>query len=256
VAEEERLQKILARMGIASRRAAEELIAEGRVTVNGERATLGMKADPAHSHIKVDGKLLFRAEPLVYYMLNKPRGVVSTLADPEGRPTVRDLLRGVRYRVFPVGRLDYDSEGLLLLTNDGEFSNALLHPSRKIPKTYVVKVKGVMPEEKMLKLRRGIRLEDGRTQPARVRLIRESSANSWVEVTITEGRKRQVRRMVEAVGHQALKLRRISINGVKLSGLEPGALRPLTDKELKTLREEIAGGDSPDRKKSGPAARG
>jgi 23S rRNA pseudouridine2605 synthase len=227
-------------MGLASRRAAEDMIAAGRVTVNGEIASLGMKADPAKSHIKVDGKLLFRPEPMVYYMLNKPGGVVSTLSDPEGRPTIKDFLKGVRFRVFPVGRLDYDSEGLMLLTNDGSFSNALLHPSKKIPKTYVVKVKGVMPEEKILKLRNGIRLEDGRTQPARVSLIRESGTNSWVEVTITEGRKRQVRRMVEAVGHPALKLRRISINGVKLAGLEPGAIRPLTEKELKTLREEIA----------------
>jgi len=237
---EERIQKILARMGVASRRAAEELIASGRVTVNGEVAYPGMKADAAKSHIKVDGKLMFRPEPMVYYMLNKPRGVVSTLSDPEGRPTVKDFLRGIKYRVYPVGRLDYDSEGLILLTNDGDLSNALLHPSRKIPKTYVVKVKGIMPEEKILKLRRGIRLEDGRTQPARVSLIRESDSNSWVEVTITEGRKRQVRRMVEAVGHPALKLRRISINGVKLAGLETGAIRPLTEKELMTLREEIA----------------
>jgi 23S rRNA pseudouridine2605 synthase len=237
---EERIQKIIARMGVASRRAAEEMIADGRVTVNGAPATLGMKADPAKSHIKVDGKLLFRSEPRVYLMLNKPAGVVSTLSDPEGRPTVKDFLKGIKYRVFPVGRLDYDSEGLILLTNDGDFTNALLHPSKKIPKTYVVKVKGIMPAEKILKLRLGIRLEDGRTQPARVTLIRESGSNSWVEVTITEGRKRQVRRMVEAVGHPALKLRRISINGVKLAGLEPGAIRPLTEKELQKLREEIA----------------
>jgi 23S rRNA pseudouridine2605 synthase len=237
---EERIQKIMARMGVASRRASEEMISEGRVTVNGEVASIGMKVDSSRSHIKVDGKLLFRPEPRVYIMLNKPAGVVSTLSDPEGRPTVKDYLRGVKYRVFPVGRLDYDSEGLILMTNDGDFANALLHPSKKIPKTYVVKVKGIMPEEKILKLRQGIRLEDGRTQPAMVRCIRESGSNSWVEITITEGKKRQIRRMVEAVGHPALKLRRISINGVKLAGLGPGAMRPLTDKELQTLREEIA----------------
>jgi 23S rRNA pseudouridine2605 synthase len=232
----------MARMGVASRRAAEEMIAAGRVTVNGEKASVGMKTDSSRSHIKVDGKLLFRPEPKVYLMLNKPAGVVSTLSDPEGRPTVKDYLKGVKYRVFPVGRLDYDSEGLILLTNDGDFSNALLHPSKKIPKTYVVKVRGIMPEEKILKLRQGIKLEDGRTQPARVSLIRESAANSWVEMTITEGRKRQIRRMVEAVGHPALKLRRVSINGVKLTGLDIGAMRPLTEKELQTLRQEIAAG--------------
>jgi 23S rRNA pseudouridine2605 synthase len=236
---EERIQKVLARMGVASRRAVEEMIADGRVTVNGELASVGMKVDASRAHIKVDGKLVFRPEPRIYLMLNKPQGVVSTLSDPEGRPTVKDFLRGVKYRVFPVGRLDYDSEGLILLTNDGDFSNALLHPSKKIPKTYVVKVKGIMPAEKVLKLRQGIRLEDGRTQPARVRTIRESGANSWVEITITEGRKRQIRRMVEAVGHPAIKLRRISINGVKLADLDSGAIRPLTDRELKILREEM-----------------
>jgi 23S rRNA pseudouridine2605 synthase len=237
---EERIQKIMARMGVASRRAAEEIIAEGRVTVNGETASIGMKADPSKCHIKVDGKLIFRPEPKVHLMFNKPVGVVSTLADPEGRPTVKDYLKGVKFRVFPVGRLDYDSEGLLLLTNDGEFSNELLHPSRKIPKTYVVKVKGIMPEEKVGKLRQGVRLEDGRTQPARVRFIREAEANSWIEITITEGRKRQVRRMVEAVGHPALKLRRISVSGVKLAGLKIGEIRPLTEKELQTLKQETA----------------
>jgi len=235
---EERIQKIIARMGVASRRGAEEIIAEGRVTVNGAPATIGMKVDPSNSHIKVDGKLLFRPEPKVYLMLNKPKSVVSSLADPQGRPTVKDYLKGVRYRVFPVGRLDYDSEGLILLTNDGDFSNALLHPSKEIAKTYVVKVKGIMPEEKVGKLRQGIRLEDGKTQPARVRFIRESEANSWIEITITEGKKRQVRRMVEAVGHPALKLRRISIGGVKLAGLKIGELRPLTAKELQTLKQE------------------
>jgi 23S rRNA pseudouridine2605 synthase len=241
---EERLQKIIARMGLASRRGAEEIIAEGRVTVNGKTAITGMKADSSRDHIKVDGKLLFRPEPKVYLMLNKPRGVVTSLLDPEGRPTVKDFLRGVKYRVFPVGRLDYDSEGLILLTNDGEFSNKLLHPSNKIPKTYAVKIKGMITEEKMKKLRLGVRLEDGKTAPARVRFLRESETNSWIEMSITEGRKRQIRRMVEAVGHPAIKLRRISINGLKLSGLKIGAIRPLTDKELQLLRQETEAGKS------------
>jgi len=235
---EERLQKIIARMGLASRRGAEEIITGGRVTVNGETASIGMKADPEKDHIKVDGKLLVRPEPKVYLMLNKPQGVVTSLSDPEGRPTVKEFLKGVRYRVFPVGRLDYDSEGLILLTNDGDFSNRLLHPSGKIPKTYAVKVRGMITEEKMKRLRQGVRLEDGQTGPARVRFLRESETNSWIEISITEGRKRQVRRMVEAVGHPAIKLRRISINGLKLGGLKIGEIRALTDRELQALRQE------------------
>ncbi len=239
---EERIQKIIAAMGIASRRRAEELISEGRVTVNGKVALLGEKADQSKDHIKVDGKLLIRREPKVYLMFNKPRNVVTSLSDPEGRPTVKDYLKGVRYRVFPVGRLDFDSEGLLLLTNDGEFANGLMHPSRKIPKTYMVKVKGTIDDNKIDKLRKGVRLEDGRTLPARVKFARQSENNSWIEIAITEGKKRQVRRMVEAVGHPALKLRRVSINGIRLSGLKVGELRPLTENELQALRKEIAGG--------------
>ena len=236
---EERIQKIIARIGIASRRKAEEIIAEGRVTVNGSVATIGMKADLSKDHIKVDGKLLIRSEPKIYLMFNKPRNVVTSLSDPEGRPAVKDYLKGVRYRVFPVGRLDFDSEGLLLLTNDGDFANDLLHPSKKIPKAYMVKVKGIIGDDKIVKLRQGVRLEDGRTLPARVRFARKSENNSWIEIAITEGKKRQVRRMVEAVGHPALKLRRISIDGVRLSGLKIGEFRPLTEKELQSLRKEI-----------------
>jgi len=144
---EKRIQKILSEMGIASRREAEEMILEGRITVNGRIAELGMKADPNRDHIKVDRKLLTKREPKVYLMFNKPRNIVTTLKDPEGRPTVKDFLKDIRYRVYPVGRLDYDSEGLLLLTNDGDFANAIMHPSKKIPKTYQVKVKGI-PEQK------------------------------------------------------------------------------------------------------------
>ena len=236
---EERIQKIIAQMGIASRRKAEEIIAEGRVTVNGKVALIGEKADPSKDHIKVDGKLLIRREPKVYLMFNKPKNVVTSLADPQGRPTIKDYLKSIRYRVFPVGRLDFDSEGLLLLTNDGDFTNAVLHPSRKIPKTYMVKVKGIIDDNKINKLRLGVRLEDGRTLPARVKFARQSQNNSWIEIAITEGKKRQVRRMVEAVGHPALKLRRVSINGVRLSGLKIGELRPLTERELRELKKEI-----------------
>jgi len=193
---EQRLQKIIAEMGLASRRKAEEFILEGRVTVNGKVATIGMKADPSKDHIKVDGKLLFKPEKKVYFILNKPRGVVTSMSDPEGRPTVHDFVRGIRQRVFPVGRLDYDSEGLLLLTNDGEFAHAVLHPSKKIPKTYLVKIKGNLEDESIEKLRKGIRLDRTVTAPAKVKRLRKTESNSWIEMVIYEGKKRQIRRML------------------------------------------------------------
>ncbi|MDI6728222.1 MAG: pseudouridine synthase [Thermodesulfovibrionales bacterium] len=236
---EQRIQKILAQMGIASRRKAEELIIEGRVTVNGKIATIGMKADLAKDHIKVDGRLLVKPEPKIYLVFNKPVGVVTSLSDPEGRPTIKDFLKGIKYRVFPVGRLDYDSEGLLLITNDGDFAHSLLHPSKKIPKTYVVKVKGIIDEDAMERLRRGVRLEDGLTAPAKVKKVRLSESNSWVEVTIYEGRKRQVRRMLEKVGYPVIKLRRIAIGGLKLGNLRPGEMRRLTQEEIKRLMEVL-----------------
>jgi len=239
---EKRLQKILSEMGIAARRKAEELIYEGRVIVNGKIATIGMKADPSRDYIKVDGKLitgLKKEAQKVYIMINKPRGVVTTLFDPEGRPTVKDFLKGVKYRVFPVGRLDYDSEGLLLLTNDGDFAHAVLHPSKKISKTYLVKVKGIISEDTVERLRHGVRLEDGTTLPAQARRVRRSEKNSWVEITIYEGRKRQIRRMLERVGYPVITLRRIGINGLKLKGLKIGELRYLTLDELKTIRRVI-----------------
>ncbi|HSB51161.1 MAG TPA: pseudouridine synthase [Dissulfurispiraceae bacterium] len=232
---EERLQRILAQMGVASRRKAEELILEGRVTVNGETARLGMKADPSRDRIKVNGRLLTNREPRVYLAFYKPRGVVTSLSDPEGRRTVKDFLKGIRYRVFPVGRLDYDSEGLLLLSNDGDFANALLHPSRKVPKTYHVKVKGKISQDSVERLRTGVRLEDGLTMPAELRLLRFSEVNSWLEITIREGRRRQIRRMLEKVGHPVLRLRRIAIDGLTLRGLKPGQLRYLTEDDLRLL---------------------
>src|SRR4030043_1421130 len=194
---EKRLQKIFSEMGIASRRKAEELITEGRVTVNGRIATIGTKADPVKDHIKVDGKLLIRPEPKVYIMFNKPKNVVTSLHDPEGRPTVKDFLKGVNYRVFPVGRLGYDSEGLLLLTNDGDFAHAVLHPSKKISKTYLVKVKGILDKEEIEKLEKGIKLGDGMTSPAKVRRIRKTENNLWLEMVIYEGKKRKIRRMLK-----------------------------------------------------------
>lgn len=238
---EQRLQKILSEMGITSRRKAEDLILEGRVTVNGRVATIGMKADAAKDHIKLNGKLLIRPEPKVYLILNKPGQVVTSLSDPEGRPTVKDFIKGVKYRIYPVGRLDYDSEGLLLLTNDGDFTQALLHPSKKIPKTYLVKVKGVPGEEQIHKLRSGIKLEDGRTAPAKIEKLRKTENNAWFEMTIHEGRKRQIRRMFDTVGHSVLKLKRIRINGIELKDLKPGEYRYLTPAEVNKIKREVSG---------------
>lgn len=240
---EKRLQKILAEAGIASRRKAEELILQGAVTVNGQVATIGMKADPERDYVKVLGRLVAgpsrKGVPKIYLMWNKPRGVVTTMADPEGRPAVKDYLKEVKYKVFPVGRLDYDSEGLILLTNDGDFGNAVLHPSREISKAYLVKVNGEMEEEKLEKLRRGVKLDDGMTLPAQVKKIRKSENNSWIEMTIREGRRRQIRRMVEKVGHHVLKLKRVRINGLLLKDLKPGELRPLTSGELLNMKKEL-----------------
>jgi len=236
---EMRLQKILSEMGIASRRKAEEMIMEGRVRVNGKTATIGMKADPSRDHVKVDGKLLTRREPKVYIVFNKPKNVVTSLHDPEGRPTVKDFLKGVKYKIFPVGRLDYDSEGLLLLTNDGDFAQAVLHPSKKIPKTYLLKVKGIPEDGEIGKLRKGIMLEDGLTAPAKARKVRTTENNAWLEMAIHEGKKRQIRRMLDKIGHPVLRLRRTGINGIGLGKLESGAFRYLTHEEIETIRKEI-----------------
>ncbi len=236
---EKRLQKILSETGIASRRKAEDLILEGRVAVNGRIATLGMKADPSKDHIKVDGKLIIRPEPKVYIVFNKPRNVVTSLHDPEGRPTVKDFMKGMKYRVYPVGRLDYDSEGLLLLTNDGDFAHAVLHPSKKISKAYLIKVKGIPDDIKVEKLRTGVKLEDGMTAPAKVKKIRMTENNAWLEMTIHEGRTRQVRRMLEKIGHPVLKLKRIRINGIVMGKLETGGYRYLTPEEMNRIKKEI-----------------
>jgi 23S rRNA pseudouridine2605 synthase len=236
---EKRLQKILSETGIASRRKAEDLILEGRVAVNGRIATLGMKADPSKDHIKVDGKLIIRPEPKVYIVFNKPRNVVTSLHDPEGRPTVKDFLKGMKYRVYPVGRLDYDSEGLLLLTNDGDFAHAVLHPSKNISKTYLIKVKGIPEDIKVEKLRTGVKLEDGMTAPAKVKKIRMTENNAWLEMTIHEGRKRQIRRMLEKIGYPVLKLKRIRINGIVMGKLDTGGYRYLTPEEMNRIKKEI-----------------
>lgn len=233
-----RLQKLLAQRGIASRRAAERLIAEGRVTVNGARVTeAGTLVDPDRDAVKVDGRRIAAdRRPRTYLMLNKPRGVVTTVNDPQGRPTVIDLLRGVKARVFPVGRLDFNSEGLLLLTDDGDLARNLMHPSRGVPKTYRVKVRGVPAPESLRRLARGVMVDGRRTLPARLRTVR-AARNAWIEVTVVEGRKHHVRRMLASIGHPVTRLRRTAYAGLRLGRLPPGGYRPLSGSELRRLRE-------------------
>jgi 23S rRNA pseudouridine2605 synthase len=237
---EVRLQKLIAGTGLASRRKAEGLIAAGRVMVNGKTVTeLGTKVDPTRDHVKIDGKHLSAAQPFVYLMLNKPKNVVSTLDDPGGRTTVKDYLRGVSVRVFPVGRLDFDSEGLMLLTNHGDLAQAMLHPRYHVPKTYLIKVKGVLTDEDIRNLERGVKLDDGMTSPAQVKKVRKVEANSWLEITIREGRKHQVKRMLESVGHPVIKLLRIRMGSLALGDLQPGEFRFLTDREANALRQLV-----------------
>lgn len=237
----ERLQKIIAAAGIASRRKAEQLIASGHVKVNGATVTeLGTKADLDADHIRVNGKLLQPAEQRhSYLLLNKPKGYVTTVSDPEKRATVMDLIRGVRGRVYPVGRLDYASEGLLLLTNDGELANRLMKAASHVPKTYLIKVAGTPSEDALEKLRKGVSIatDDGkrvRTAPASVRVVKEA-ANPWYEVTLIEGRNRQIRRMFEAVGHHVEKIKRVRYGPLTLD-VPPGEFRSLTLKEVERLK--------------------
>src|SRR6195256_2133881 len=241
----ERLQKIIAAAGIASRRKSEELISSGRVLVNGQVVTeLGTKADPEHDHIRVDGKLLQGPERFIYVVLNKPKGYVTTVSDEKKRPTVMDLVTKVKGRVYPVGRLDWASEGLLLMTNDGTLANALMKASSNVAKTYVVKVAGQPEEGKLDKLRRGVSIaEKGgrrvRTAPAKIRLIREGD-NPWLEVTIIEGRNRQVRKMFEEVGHHVEKIRRVRYGPLSLD-VPPGEFRSLTLDEVSKLKAAVSG---------------
>jgi len=233
---EERLQKILSRAGLASRRKAEELIREGRVAVNGAPVTeLGSKADLDRDHIRVDGKLLHGPKRLVHIALHKPNNYVTTVSDPEGRTTVMDLLRGVKERVYPVGRLDYHSEGLLLMTNDGEFANVLTSAASHVPKTYLVKVTGALTPEQEQAFREGIPFEGRRTAPAGLRMARRGQ-NPWYEVRLYEGRKNQIRMMFKHFGRLVEKLKRVQIGPVGLGSLKPGEYRYLTAPEVERLR--------------------
>ena len=241
----ERLQKIIAHAGVASRREAETMIREGRVTVNGRVVTeLGSRAYAGRDHIKVDGKLITRAEPHRYILLYKPKEVMTTVEDPQGRKTVIDLVRGVRERIYPVGRLDFHSEGLIVLTNDGDLAFKVSHPRHGSVKTYHVKVRGV-PEARMVdRLQRGITIDNKRTLPCEIEQMKTTSrnaeeGNSWYEVKLREGRTQQIRKMFQAIGHPVMKLRRVAIGPISDPKLTPGDWREMTKHEVKLLSTQM-----------------
>jgi len=237
-----RLQKILSGAGVASRRAAERLMAEGRVTVNRETVReLGTRADPACDDIRVDGRAIKRETRRLYFVLNKPRGYVTTRSDPEGRPTVLDLVPKLHDYVYPVGRLDYDSEGLLILTNDGDLAAALTHPSHEVAREYHARVRGVPDARTISHLARGIVLDGRKTAPAEVLLVAsgvgQHADQALLSITLHEGRTRQVRRMCEAVGHPVVRLRRVRFGPLEAPALKPGMCRQLTAREVAALRK-------------------
>lgn len=234
----ERLQKIMARAGLGSRRVCEEIIRQGRVEVDGKIATLGLKVDPARQHIVVDGRPLTAPEPLVYIALHKPRGVLAVSQDDRGRRTVRDLVP-VSGHLYPVGRLDATSEGLMLLTNDGALANRLTHPRYRHEKTYRVLVKGHVSDEALRKWERGVFLDRRRTAPARVTRLRQEKNSTWLRVILREGRKRQIRRVALLLGHHVVRLIRERIGPLKLGQLESGQWRHLSEKEIKALRRIV-----------------
>lgn len=237
-----RLAKLIAQRGVASRREAERLIEEGEVTVNGVVATGVMLVDPETDHVRVSGRPLPKPPELVYFLFYKPRGYLTTRDDPEGRPSIFDHLGDLGTRVEAVGRLDFDTEGALLLTNDGDLANALTHPKNQIPKRYLAKVYRRPDEADLAAIERGVQLEDGRTAPAKARVVETTGKdNAWVEVTVTEGRNRLVRRMLSTLGHPVAKLRRISFATLSIQGMERGQVRPLTGEEVRRLRDLAAG---------------
>ncbi|WP_026293877.1 pseudouridine synthase [Saccharibacillus kuerlensis] len=235
----ERLQKILAQAGVASRRKCEELILAGKVEVNGEVVTtLGTKADPDADEITVSGRAI-KAQKKLYLMFNKPKGVITSATDPEGRKVVTDYIKGIKERVYPVGRLDYDSEGLLLLTNDGDLAQKMTHPSHHVPKTYLATVEGIPHGDSLEKLRRGIQLEDGMTAPADLDYydVDQEKKQATIRITIYEGKNRQVRRMFDAISHPVKRLKRISMGNLYLQNLKRGLFRHLTANEVNELKQ-------------------
>lgn len=235
---EERIQKILAQAGVASRRAAEMMILEGRVSINGATVDhLGQKADPDKDEIRLDGKLILCDAQKVYLMLNKPRGYVTTLHDPEGRPTVKDLVSDIGERVFPVGRLDYDSEGMLIMTNDGHFAQKLQHPRFQAAKTYRVKIKGRLSKDDMRRLEKGIALTDGLFRPVEIQYEKANDKSSWLKLSICEGRNRVVRRAFDSLHHPVARLIRVAIANLPLGNLKAGSYRALNKKERERLME-------------------
>ncbi len=239
---EERIQKILSRAGVSSRRAAEKMIAEGRISVNQTVVTEpGTKADADRDEIRVDGRLISCDAERLYILLHKPQGYVTTLSDPQGRPIVTDLLGGVTERVFPVGRLDYDSEGLLILTNDGAFSQRLQHPRYGVPKRYRVKVEGSFPKKDIQLLEQGIDLPDGRFAPTEVCLEKTNPKSSWLQLTITDGRNRVIRRAFESLGHPVCRLIRVAVAEITIESVRAGAWRRLIPKEVERLSTVAAG---------------
>jgi 23S rRNA pseudouridine2605 synthase len=230
-----RLQKIIAEAGVASRRKAENLIRSGRVRVNGRAVTeLGTKADPDKDQVEVDGLKIGPAQPRIAILLNKPDGFITTLHDPEGRPTVASLVSRIPVRLYPVGRLDFHTEGLLILTNDGDLAQKIEHPTHRIEKLYVAKVKGVPGEAGLKKIRNGIVMEGRRTLPARIRVL-ETKINAWLEIGIREGRQNQIRRMLETIGHPVIKLKRIAIGPLRDDRLRAGEYRFLKPSEIRIL---------------------
>ncbi len=237
---QERLQKIISRAGICSRRRAEELIRRGLVSVNGSVVSrLGAKADPERDEIRVEGKLVFQESAPIYILLHKPEGYITSTSDPEGRPTVMDLLGKQKGRVYPVGRLDWDSSGILLLTNDGELAQQLTHPSYQVQKTYEVKVKGWPDESALELLRSGVRIAGRKTAPAQVLPLPRKGKHPWLRISLIEGRNRQVRRMCEAVGHPAIKLKRTAVGPLRLGDLPAGRFRHLDEAEVAMLRKSL-----------------
>ncbi|NOQ66825.1 MAG: pseudouridine synthase [Desulfobacterales bacterium] len=232
----ERLQKVLAKAGVASRRRAEELIRQGKVRVDGRIITeMGTKVDPETQNIECEGVALVSREEKVYILLHKPTGYLSTVDDPKGRPIVTDLLKNIKERVYPVGRLDLNTEGALLLTNDGELSQKILHPSHEVNKTYVAKVKGVPGRKKLDALSKGIELEGRKTWPASIKVLKTEAQSTVIQIIIHEGRKRQVRKMFEAIGHPVLALKRTAYGQLELGGLGPGKYRFLTPRDIKFI---------------------